>query len=90
MAKRPLTECTSEELETSLRKLKVVQITTVSIFGAIIAIWIFGGYVAQNIPVFISTLALAFGISAIQYASISETRKELTSRRKNAEVSISE
>jgi hypothetical protein len=40
--------------------------------------------------VFISTLALAFGISAIQYASISETRKELTSRRKNAEVSISE
>lgn len=81
MAKRPLSDCSVEELEGALRSARVLQRTVAAIFGLIILVWIVGGYVTHNIPVFISTVATAIAIVAVQHASTSALRKELASRR---------
>jgi hypothetical protein len=85
MPKRPLTDYSINELEGALAKMRTVQITTAVIFGAIILIWIVGGYVTKNIPVFIATLAMAVTIATLQYASASSMRKELLSRKNRSE-----
>lgn len=62
-------EPTTDQIEAKLKKFKVVQWTTMMIFAVIILIWIFLGYWRSNLPVFISTVAMAIAISASLYAS---------------------
>lgn len=81
MAKRPLTEYSIPELEKALRSAKVVQLTTAAIFATIILIWIVGGYVAQNALVFITTVAMAVALVAVQQVSARALRKELVRRK---------
>lgn len=81
MAKRPLSDYSIEELEGALRSARLIQLTVAAIFSLIILVWIVGGYVTQNTPVFISTVAMAIAIVAVQHASTSALRKELASRR---------
>lgn len=81
MAKPPLTERSTPELEKALRSAQVLQMTTAAIFAVIILVWIFGGYVGQNLPVFITTVVMAIVLVAIQQVSTSTLRKEIARRR---------
>jgi len=81
MAKRPMTEYSVPELEKALRSAQVVQLTTAAIFATIILVWIFGGYVAHNTPVFITTVVMAVALVAVQQVSATALRKELARRK---------
>ncbi len=80
MAKTPLAEKPTEELQSNLRAIKKIHLTTLIIFAVIISAWIIGGYWRQNTPVFISTVTLALGISVAQLASRSGVVAELKRR----------
>ena len=75
MQERKMSEPTSEtiaEMEAKLNKAKKTQMTVMIIFGLIILAWLVLGYWRENIPVFISTVALAIAIS---FASGAGARK---------------
>ncbi|MDZ7632134.1 MAG: hypothetical protein U5K74_12520 [Gemmatimonadaceae bacterium] len=84
MAKKPLTACTVAELEAQLAAAKRVQLVVMLIFAVIILTWIFLGLWRKNVPVFISTLAVAVGTSAAMIATRSGVEAELR-RRSEAE-----
>lgn len=84
MAKRPLTDRSTEELEKMLRATGTIRLTVAIIFGIIIAVWIVGGYWSKNVPVFISTIAMGVAVTAAQFASVSGIRQELERRRNTA------
>ena len=69
MTKRPLSDCSVEEFGGTLRSARVTQRTVAAIFGLTMLVWIFGGHVDQNTPMFISTVAMAIAILAVQHAS---------------------
>ncbi len=60
---------------------KTLQITIVAVFAVIIATWLVLGLWRTNLPVFISTVALAVGTSASQLAVRGGLIKELEKRR---------
>ena len=80
MAKIPLTERSTPELEKALRSAQVIQLTTAAIFAVIILVWIVGGYVGKNTLVFISTVVMAVALVSVQYVSTSALRKEIARR----------
>lgn len=81
MARKPLSEMTTEELESKVRALKPIQTTIFAVFAVIIATWLVLGLWRQNLPVFISTVAVAVGASASQLAVRGGLMKELEKRR---------
>ncbi len=72
---------TDEELQAKLKTFNSIQIATAGIFTVIILVWILLGYWKTNLPVFVTTVALAIVISASQFASTSGLRGELAKRR---------
>ena len=70
-------EPSTDQIEAKLKKYKVVQWTTMAIFAVIILTWIVLGYWRSNLPVFVSTVAMAITISAALYASQSGLKSEL-------------
>lgn len=80
MAKQPLTEKSTEQLQSALSAAKKVHLTTATIFAVIILAWVVGGYWRKNIPVFIATIAMALAIYAAQVASRGSLVAELKKR----------
>lgn len=80
MSKTTVTERTTESLHASLRSLKSIHITTTLVFCAIILAWVLLGYWRSNLPLFLSTLAIAVGTVTAQYASANGIRAELARR----------
>lgn len=81
MAKPSLSERSTEDLQTMLRAAGTLRRTVAIIFGVIILAWIVGGYWKQNVPVFISTIAMGVAVTAAQFASVSSIRTELERRK---------
>lgn len=63
MAKTSLADKSTEVLQSNLAAIKKIHLTTTIIFAVIILTWIIGGYWRKSTPVFISTIALALGLS---------------------------
>jgi len=80
MAKTPIADKSTAELTSNLNAAKKVHLVTMIIFGVIILAWVVGGYWRKNVPVFISTVAMALAISAVQIASRSGLVAELKRR----------
>ncbi|MCC7001080.1 MAG: hypothetical protein IT357_02900 [Gemmatimonadaceae bacterium] len=80
MATKDLSAQSTADLESALRKLTALTRTVSIIFGVIVLVWVLGGYWRQNVPVFISTVALSVAITAMQYTSMSAVRAELARR----------
>ena len=81
MAKPSLSERSTETLQTMLRAAGTLRNTVAIIFGVIILAWIVGGYWKQNVPVFISTIAMGVAVTALQFASVANIRAELDRRK---------
>ncbi len=81
MAKSPLSEQSIEQLEKNLSGAKTVQNTVIGIFAVIILAWIVLGYWRDNLPVFISTLAMAAALMVTLTASRRGVVEELKRRR---------
>ena len=77
------TELTTEQLEAKLKSIRVIHMTTVAIFAIIILVWIVLGHWRENLPVFISTVAMAVAISTLQFSSRSCLKSELKRRRQD-------
>lgn len=80
MSKTTVTERTTESLQSNLRSLNAIHMTTTLIFCAIILAWVFLGYWRSNLPLFLSTLAIAVGTVTAQFASANGIRAELARR----------
>jgi uncharacterized membrane protein len=81
MARKSLSEMTTEELASKVRALKSIQTTIFAVFAVIIGTWLVLGLWRTNLPVFISTVVLAVGTSASQIAVRGGLMKELERRR---------
>ncbi|MDX2030877.1 MAG: hypothetical protein SF339_09430 [Blastocatellia bacterium] len=83
MAKKVSSELSDEQLRAKLKAAKAVQLTIAIIFGIIILAWIVGGYWQKNVPVFISTLAMAISITTLVSLVPRKLANELKQRRQS-------
>lgn len=74
-------DMTTEELKARLRTVRRVHGVTVAIFAVIILAWIVMGFWSRNLPVFITTVAMALTISTIMIP----TRQRLSAELKRRE-----
>jgi len=81
MANARRSEMTTAQLESKLRTLTAIQRTVIAIFAIIIATWLLMGLWRNNVPVFISTLVLAVGVSVSQLVVRNGLRQELDRRQ---------
>ena len=81
MAKVPLSECSTEQLEARAKAVRSVHYTTIGIFAVSVLGWIAPGHWRENTPVFMSTVVMAVAITTMQHASRSTLEKELQRRR---------
>lgn len=68
MAKTPLSEQPTEAIRARLSAIRKVHFAIAAIFAVIILAWIVGGYWRQNLPIFLSTVAMAVGVTGMQFA----------------------
>ena len=80
MAKTTPADLPTEELRSKVKAITTIQNTVVVIFAVIILAWLVLGYWRTNLPVFISTVAMAVAISATQIATRSGLVAELRKR----------
>lgn len=80
MAKTSLEDLSTDELRAKLKAIKTIQNAVLVIFGVIILGWIVPGYWRENIPVFISTVAMAIAIGAMHVATRRSMVDELRKR----------
>ncbi|MGE0885144.1 MAG: hypothetical protein AB7P14_16480 [Blastocatellales bacterium] len=85
MAQKTSSDLNLEELQSKLKAAKAVQITFVIIFAVIIVAWVVLGYWRKNVPMFISTLALAISITTLVSMLPRKLANELKKRRQDAE-----
>jgi len=83
MAKVELSELSTEELQAKLKAGKTIQRTVIGIFAIIILAWIILGYWLTNIPVFISTVAVAVGTTVSVSVAPREIAAELQKRNQD-------
>ena len=83
-SKSKLSKLTLEELQGKLKVVNSLQITTLGIFAFIILAWIVLGYWKENVPVFISTIAVAVAASSGLIASRSSLNAEIAKRKNSA------
>lgn len=81
----PLARRTTDELEARLRTMRGVQYAVSGIFALIILAWIVLGYWTRNVPVFISTVVMALGLSMIMMFSRRPLVAELRRRKTKLE-----
>lgn len=81
---RPQATATLDELQAKLKAIKTIHASIIGVFVVIILLWIVLGHWRDNLPVFISTIAMAVAISASLVASRSNLNAELK-KRKNTE-----
>ena len=80
MAARSLSDMPTDELRRQVQAMRKVHTVIIGIFAVIVLVWLVGGYWRQNIPVFISTVAMSVAITAMQIASRGRLQKELARR----------
>jgi hypothetical protein len=71
---------TTEELKSKLSKLSSIQLVTVSVFGVILVLWLVLGYWKDNLPIFISTIAMAVTVSSALLTSQLSLRAAIRKR----------
>lgn len=84
MAAKDLSTVSDAELETKLKSSKSIQLTTMIIFAIIIGAWLVLGFWREQLPVFISTVAVAVALTATQSGSRTAIEQELRKRRGQA------
>ncbi|MCG9896130.1 MAG: hypothetical protein MH204_11710 [Fimbriimonadaceae bacterium] len=85
MAKTPKNKPTLEQLEALLRAQTAMTYTIGGIFALIVLMWIVLGHWRENVPVFITTLAMAVGLTAIQVSRRGTILAEIRRRRESGE-----
>ncbi len=80
MAKTTTAEKSTEQLTSALNASRKIQLATMIIFAVIILAWVVSGSWRQNIPVFISTVAMAVALYAAQTAARGALVAELKKR----------
>jgi len=85
MAEKISPELSDEQLQAKLKAAKAVQLTVAIIFGIIVLAWIVGGYWQKNVPMFISTLAMAISITTLVSLVPRKLANELKQRRQSIE-----
>lgn len=75
---------TTDELKAKLAAARKIYAVVIAIFGVIILAWIVLGLWRENVPVFISTVAMAVAISALLMASRNKLSSELKKRELDA------
>lgn len=73
-------EMTTEELNQKLKVANTMRLTVVSIFVVIILAWIVLGYWKTNVPVFVSTIAIAMTSVATTSIYPASIKAELAKR----------
>lgn len=79
-----LSQLTTDALHGKLKAAQAVQRTVFAIFAVIVLAWLFLGFWRSNTPVFITTLAVAFGAGAAVSATPRLIRAELARRESAA------
>lgn len=80
MARRDLSALTTDQLRQQVGAMRKVHAVVTGIFLVIILAWVVGGYWRQNVAVFLSTVAMAVAIWAMQFSVRSGLEKELGKR----------
>ena len=79
-----LSQLTTDALHEKLKAAQAIQRTVLGIFAVIVLAWIVLGFWRTNTPVFISTLAVAFGAGAAVSTAPRGIRAELARRQSAA------
>lgn len=83
MAAKDLSTASDAELDAKLKSSKSIQLTTMIVFAVILGAWLVLGYWREQLPVFISTVAIAVALTAIQSGSRTAIEQELRKRRQS-------
>jgi len=81
MAGKDLSGVSDAELEGKLTASKRIQLTTMILFAVILAAWLVLGEWRERLPLFMSTVAVAVVLTAVQSASRTAIERELRRRR---------
>lgn len=81
MAAKEMSAMSDAELETKLKASTTIQRTTMIIFAIIVGAWLVLGYWRENLMLFLSTVALALAITAVQSVGRTAIDQELRRRR---------
>lgn len=73
-----------EALQQRMKAARTIQRTVIAIFAVIVIAWIVLGYWRDNLPVFISTIAMAVATVSVTSVAPRNLRAEIEKRRLDA------
>ena len=80
MKNNSLTSLSNSELIKKYDTLRTIQWVIIGVFTVILLGWVFLGYWAENLPVFIIQVVIAFTIIFLMQIPLIKYRKEIISR----------
>ncbi|MCA1800877.1 MAG: hypothetical protein LC662_00280 [Rhodothermaceae bacterium] len=80
MKNNSLTSLSNSELMKKYDTLRTIQWVVIGVFTVILLGWVFGGYWADNLAIFIIQVVMAFTIIFLMQIPLNNYRKEIVSR----------